>query len=478
MPRSYDAVIVGAGPNGLAAAIVLARAGHSVLVLEANETIGGGCRTAEATLPGFHHDLCAAVHPMGIVSPFFKQLPLHHQGLEWVQSHAALAHPFEDGTAAVLHRSLRDTGETIGGDAAAWAGLMQPFLDWPEVFFDEVLRPIRMPKHPVLMARFGAHALRSCTSLARARFAGARARALFAGCAAHSLLPLDAPASSAIGLVLALAAHAVDWPVVRGGSQRLVDAMAGCLRLVHGEIETSRPVRRMSDLPPNRAVLFDLMPAAVERIAGSALPSSYRNRLRRYRHGPGVFKVDWALSGPIPWRSEACATAATVHLGATIGEIAESEDAAIRGRIAERPFVLVAQQSLFDATRAPAGAHTGWAYCHVPRGSDVDMTDRIERQIERFAPGFRDLILERRAMPPSVVEAHNANMVGGDISGGANDLRQFLFRPFLRWNPYSTPNPRLYLCSSATPPGGGVHGMCGYWAAQAALRHLDSGPPD
>jgi phytoene dehydrogenase-like protein len=474
--RSYDAVIVGAGPNGLAAAIVLARAGHSVLVLEANETIGGGCRTAEATLPGFHHDICAAVHPMGIVSPLFRQLPLRHHGLEWVHPHAALAHPFDDGTAAVLRRSLGDMGETIGDDASPWASLMQPFLDSPDAFFDEVLRPIRMPTHPLLMARFGAHAGRSCLSLARARFAGARARALFAGCAAHSFLPLDAPASSAIGLVLALAAHAVDWPVVRGGSQRLVDAMAGYLRSIRGDIETSLQVRRLSDLPRHRVVLFDLMPAAVERIAGDALPSGYRRRLRRYRHGPGVFKVDWALRGPIPWRAGVCATAATVHLGATMEEIAESEDAASRGRVAERPFVLVAQQSLFDATRAPAGAHTGWAYCHVPRGSAVDMTDRVERQVERFAPGFRDLILARRTMAPSEVEGRNANMVGGDIAGGSNDLRQFLFRPFLRWNPYTTPNPGLYLCSSATPPGGGVHGMCGYWAAQAALRHLQSGP--
>ena len=472
MPRSYDAVIVGAGPNGLAAAIALARSGHSVLVLEANATIGGGCRTAEITLPGFHHDICAAVHPMGIVSPLLKHLPLQHHGLDWVQSRAALAHPFDDGTAAVLHRSVRETGATIGGDASSWASLVAPFLDRPEAFFDDVLRPLRLPKHPILMARFGAHALRSCTSLAQARFAGARARALFAGCAAHAFLPLDAPASSAIGLVLALAAHTIDWPVVRGGSQRLVDAMASYLRSIQGEIETSRQVRRLSDMPPHRVVLFDLMPAAVERIAGDALPPRYRHRLRRYRHGPGVFKVDWALRGAIPWRAEACASAATVHVGGTIDEIAESEDAASRGRIAERPFVLVAQQSLFDPTRAPAGAHTGWAYCHVPTGSDVDMTDRLERQIERFAPGFRDLILERRAMAPSDVEAHNANMVAGDIAGGANDLRQFLFRPFVRWNPYTTPNPSLYLCSSATPPGGGVHGMCGYWAAQAALRHL------
>jgi phytoene dehydrogenase-like protein len=472
MTRRLDAVVVGGGPNGLAAAIVLARAGHSVRLIEANDTIGGGCRTAEITLPGFHHDICAAVHPTGVVSPFLRELPLDRFGVEWVRSAAALAHPFDDGSAAVLYRSVDDTAATIAPDGDAWARLTRPFLRQPDAFFQEILRPVRLPRHPFLMARFGAAGLRSCVSLAEARFRGPRARALFAGCAAHSFLAIDAPGSASFGLVLALAGHAVDWPVVRGGSQRLVEAMANYYVSIGGVIDTGRPVSALGDLPPSRVVLFDLMPALVDRIAGGALPLAYRRRLRAYRHGPGVFKIDWALRAPIPWTAPACATAATVHLGSSLEEIAASEDAMSHGRHAERPFVLVAQPSLFDASRAPAGQHTGWAYCHVPHGSTVDMTGAIERQIERFAPGFRDLILARHTMTTAALEAHNRNMIGGDVGGGANDLLQFLFRPIARWNPYSTPNPRLFLCSSATPPGAGVHGMCGYWAAQAALRRL------
>jgi phytoene dehydrogenase-like protein len=472
MSRPLDAVVVGGGPNGLAAGIVLARAGHSVRLFEANDTIGGGCRTEEITLPGFHHDICAAVHPMGVVSPFVRSLPLDRFGVEWVRSGAALAHPFDDGSAAVLYRSLDQTGTTIEPDGGAWLRLMTPFLRQPQAFFQEILKPVRLPRHPFLMARFGAAGLRSCVSLADARFKGPRARALFAGCAAHSFLPMDAPGSASFGLVLALAGHAVDWPVVRGGSQRLAQAMADYFVSIGGLIETARPVSALHDLPPSRVVLFDLMPALVDKIAGAALPQAYRRKLRAYRHGPGVFKIDWALRAPIPWTAPACAAAATVHLGSSLEEIAASEGAACRGRHPERPFVLVAQQSLFDPSRAPAGQHTGWAYCHVPHGSTIDMTDAIERQVERFAPGFRDLILARRTMTTAAIEAHNGNMLGGDIGGGANDLVQFLFRPFVRWNPYSTPNPRLFLCSSATPPGGGVHGMCGYWAAQAALRRL------
>jgi phytoene dehydrogenase-like protein len=470
VPPAYDAVVIGAGPNGLAAAIVMARAGRSVLVLEGASTIGGGCRTEEKTLPGFRHDLCAAVHPMAVVSPFLQRLPLREFGLEWVHSPAALAHPFDDGTAALLQRSLEATGATIGPDAHAWAGLMRPFLDRSADFFDGVMRPIRLPARPLLMSRFGAVGLSSCMRLARSRFSGEKARALFAGCAAHSFLSMDAPGSASFGVVLALAGHAVDWPVVRGGSQRLVDAMAGYLRSLGGDIETQRPVRRLADLPRHRVALFDLMPAAVARIAADALPSGYRRRLTSYRHGPGVFKLDWALRDAIPWKARECAQAATVHLGATLEEIAASEQAMASGRVAERPFVLVAQQSLFDDTRAPHGAHTGWAYCHVPHGSTVDMTERIEAQIERFAPGFRDRILARHVMAPADIAARNPNMVGGDVGGGANDLMQFLFRPLARWNPYATPNPRIFLCSSATPPGAGVHGMCGYWAAQAALQ--------
>jgi phytoene dehydrogenase-like protein len=469
---SYDAVVVGAGPNGLAAAIVLAEAGRSVLVVEAKASIGGGCRTEDVTLPGFHHDICAAIHPMGAVSPLLRRLPLEQFGLTWVQAPAPLAHPFDDGSAAVLHRSPGATGATLGPDAAAWQQLMHPFLANADALFEEILKPVRIPRHPLLMAHFGALGLRSCTSLVRSRFEGVKAKALFAGCAAHSFLALDAAASASFGLVLALVGHATDWPCARGGSQHIVDSLAAYLRSLGGHIEVGREVRALADVPPSRAVLFDVTPSALERIAGPALPNGYRRQLLAFRHGPGVFKIDWALAGPIPWKASECAHAATVHAAGTYEEIVASEYAATHGAIAERPFVLVAQQSLFDDTRAPAGQHTGWAYCHVPHGATVDMTAAIERQIERFAPGFTDLILARRTMSPAEVEAHNPNMSGGDIGGGANDLTQFFFRPTRRWDPYSTPNPRLFLCSSSTPPGGGVHGMCGYWAAMSALASV------
>jgi phytoene dehydrogenase-like protein len=472
MPRAFDAVIVGAGPNGLSAAIVLAQAGRSVLVLEANDTIGGGCRSGEVTLPGFTHDLCAAVHPMALVSRAFRDLPLQQHGLEWVHPPAALAHPFDDGSAAVLYRDAELTGSTIAPDGEAWVHLMRPFLRHAEALFDETMRPVRVPRHPLLMARFGLSALQSCTTLISRRFHGAAARALFTGCAAHSFLPMDATASSAIGLVIALVGHATDWPIVRGGSQRLANALAAHLCSIGGTIETGRRVRSLADLPAHHQALFDVAPRALDQIAGDALPEGYRRRLRAFRHGPGVFKIDFALSGPIPWRAEVCRQAGTVHLGATHEEIAESERAAWDGRVADRPFVLVAQQSLFDDSRAPRGQHTGWAYCHVPHGSTVDMSERIERQIERFAPGFRDLVLARHTMSTADVEAYNATMIGGDVAGGANDLAQMLARPFARWNPYSTPNPALFLCSGSTPPGGGVHGMCGYWAAHAALQRM------
>ena len=466
----YDAVVVGAGPNGLAAAVVLAEAGRSVLVLEAKPTIGGGCRTAELTLPGFHHDICAAIHPMGIVSPFLQRLPLGKFGLKWVKASAPLAHPFDDGTAAVLHRSLSATAATLDEDGDAWTALMQPLLNNSDALFDDILRSVRLPRHPFLMARFGALGLRSCASLVRRRFRGPKARALFAGCAAHSFLALDAAASASFGLVLALVGHATDWPCAEGGSQRIVDALAAYLLSLGGTIEVNREVRTMRDIPESRAVLFDLAPRLTERIAGADLPEGFRKQLRAFRYGPAVFKVDWALREPIPWTAPECHQAATVHAAGTFEELVASEHDAVSGRICERPFVLVAQQSLFDATRAPSGQHTGWAYCHVPHASTVDMAERIERQIERFAPGFGDIILARRTMSPADVEAHNANMIGGHIAGGANELTQFFFRPTLRWNAYTTPNPRLFLCSSSTPPGGGVHGMCGYWAAREALK--------
>jgi phytoene dehydrogenase-like protein len=467
---SYDAVIVGSGPNGLTAGIILAQEGLSVLVLEAKETIGGGARTEQITLPGFHHDICSAIHPVGVVSPVFRQLGLERLGVEWAYPEIPLAHPFDDGSAALLQVSLDETERSLGPDAASWRSLMEPFVRSSEQFFEEILRPIRIPSHPLLMLRFALQGLRSCSSVARGRFSGKHARGLFTGCAAHSILPLDSFATSSFGMVLAVAGHAISWPCARGGSQKIVDALAAHLGELGGEIRTGTPVVSLDQLPPSRALLFDLTPRQIARIAGDAFPPGYRRRLESFRYGGGVFKVDWALDGPIPWKAHECSLAGTVHLGCTFEEISASEHDVTHGKIPDRPFVLVAQQSMFDRTRAPEGKHTGWAYCHVPHGSTVDMTERIERQIERFAPGFRDLILARRTMNSADVERHNPNMIGGDIGGGANDFGQFLFRPTPRWNPYTTPNERIFICSSSTPPGGGVHGMCGYHAARTALR--------
>jgi phytoene dehydrogenase-like protein len=468
---SCDAVVVGAGPNGLTAAAILSLAGLKVLVVEGNPTIGGGCRTESLTLPGFAHDVCSAIHPMGAVSPVFELLGLTGLGVEWVPAPLPLAHPLDDGRAAVLSRDLSQTSASLGEDGRAWARLVGPFVAQHRAFFAEILKPVRMPWHPLLMARFGAVGLQSCERVAR-RFATAAARALLAGNAAHSVLPLDAAASASFGIVLAVAGHAMDWPCARGGSRRIVEALAAAARAAGCEIATGTFVRSLSDLPSSRAVLFDLTPRQVEAIAGAALTPAYRRRLRAFRYAPGTFKIDYALSAPIPWRARECAEAATVHVGGTFEEIAQSEADANAGRISERPFVLVAQQSRFDATRAPAGQHTGWAYCHVPHGSEVDMTERIERQIERFAPGFRDTILARAVRTPAAIEAHNPNMIGGDIGGGSNGFGQFLFRPMARWNPYATSNAKIFLCSSSTPPGGGVHGMCGYHAAVTALSRV------
>jgi phytoene dehydrogenase-like protein len=468
--RSYDAVVVGAGPNGLAAAITLARAGRSVLVREANGTVGGGARSAELTLPGFTHDVCSAVHPLAAGSPFFRTLPLAEHGLEWVFPPAALAHPFDDGTAAVLERSVEATAATLGADAGAYRRLMGRLVaDWP-LLENALLGPPRWPRHPLALARFGLRALRPASRLAEGWFEGARARAFFAGLAAHSFLPLEKAPSAVFGLVLGITGHAIGWPIPRGGAQRIADALASYFRSLGGEIETDARVGLIDELPPARAVLCDVTPRQLVRIAGHRLPSGYKRKLGRYLYGPAVYKIDWALDGPVPWRAKECARAGTVHLGGTWEEVAASERAAWRGEHAEKPFVLVAQPSLFDSARAPAGKHTLWAYCHVPFGSEVDMTERIERQVEGFAPGFRDRVLARHAMSPADLERHNANLVGGDINGGAQTLRQLFTRPTLRL--YSTPLEGLYICSSSTPPGGGVHGMCGRAAALRALRDV------
>ena len=469
--RSYDVVIVGAGPNGLTAAAVLSLAGLSVLVLERNARIGGSSRTEALTLPGFQHDVCSAIHPMGVVSQIFRALELQEHGLVWVPAALPLAHPLPNGRAAILSRTMQETVENLGADGSTWQRLVQPFVARHAQFFSDILRPVRIPRDPLLMARFGVVGLDSCVRLAR-RFRGELARALLAGNAAHSFRPLESAGSAAFGVVLAVAGHALDWPCARGGSQAIADALASKALAAGCEIRTDVPVRSLADVPPARAVVFDVTPRQLLAIAGDELSASYRAKLERFRYGPAAFKIDYALASPIPWRAADCARAATVHVGGTLEEVARSEADACAGRIADAPFVLVAQQSSFDGRRAPSGQHTGWAYCHVPNGCDVDMTDRIERQIERFAPGFRDTILARHVMPPRALESHNPNLVGGDIGGGANTLRQVLARPFPRWNPYTTSNPRIFVCSSSTPPGGGVHGMCGYWAARSVLSRV------
>jgi phytoene dehydrogenase-like protein len=448
-----------------------------VLVLEAAETAGGGMRSAELTLPGFTHDVCSAIHPWPLASPFLRRLPLDQHGVELIHPTAPLAHPFEDGTTAILDRTVEATGASLGDDAASWARLIGPYANAAETLLAAALAPPVPPRHPVAIGRLGLHGLRSASGVARARFGGDRARGLFGGLAAHSMLPLSAPASASFGLMLAVVGHAFGWPLVRGGSQRLADGLVSYLRSLGGEIETGHPVESVDDLPPARTVLLDLTPRGVARVAGARFSRRYRRWLSRYRYGPGVFKLDWALDGPVPWRNAACARAATVHLGGTLDQIAASEDAVSRGEHPEAPFVLVAQQSLFDPTRAPAGKHTLWGYCHVPNGSTLDMTDRIEREVERFAPGFRNLVIARSTMTAAELEAYNPNYVGGDINGGLQSLRQLLARPVPRLVPYSTPDSSIFICSSATPPGGGVHGMCGYFAAQAALRSLRRSTP-
>jgi phytoene dehydrogenase-like protein len=465
-----DAVVVGSGPNGLAAAITLAQHGLSVSIFEAAPTVGGGMRSAELTLPGFVHDVCSAVHPMALASPVMKALPLAQHGLEWIQPDYPFAHPLDGGIAAVQERSVRATAERLGADTRAYRRLMDPLTTRAEWLFDDLLGPFRIPRHPLAAMRFGWWAVRSAKGLAKANFRTDPARALVAGLAAHAVLPLEQSPGAAIALMLGLAGHAVGWPVPRGGAQKIADAMTSYFRKLGGEVVTSRRVASLDELPPARAVLLDLTPRQVVAVAVKKLPACYRRRLERYRYGPGVFKVDWALSEPIPWRAPECARAATVHLGGTLEEVAAVERAPWRGEYPERPFVLLTQPSLFDPTRAPAGKHTAWGYCHVPHGSTVDLTERIEAQVERFAPGFRDVILARHTTNTAELERYNANCVGGDVGGGVADWWQLFTRPVARLNPYTTALPGLFICSSSTPPGGGVHGLCGYFAARTALR--------
>jgi phytoene dehydrogenase-like protein len=466
----YDAVVIGSGPNGLAAAITMAQQGKSVVVYEAQENIGGGARSAELTLPGFIHDVCSSVYPLAIASPFFRSLPLEQNGLEWIQPSAAVVHPFDDGTAVTLERSVEATAAQLGPDEKSYRELMAPLVaGWNGLDVD-LLGPIRVPRHPLKLARFGALGLQPARRLVENRFLERRARGLFAGLAAHSMLPLEHRGTAAFGLVLGITGHSAGWPIARGGAQKLTDALAAYLLALGGEIIPNRPVRRLDELPSSRVVLCDLTPRQLMRIAGDRLSISFRKKLQRYRYGMGAFKIDWALSAPVPWTTRECARAATVHLGGTLEEIALSEDSAWRGEHADKPFVLLAQPSLFDSSRAPEGKHTLWGYCHVPHGSTFNMQERIENQIERFAPGFRQVVMDRHVMSPLELERRNANLIGGDINGGAPTLGQLFFRPTVKM--YRTSGKGLYLCSASTPPGGGVHGMCGYFAARKALKEM------
>lgn len=465
--RAWDVVVVGSGPNGLAAAIAAAQRGRSTLLVEAAPTIGGGLRSGELTQPGFVHDLCASVHPMGVASPFFRSLPLAEHGLEWITPPASAAHPLDDGSAAMLWNDLERTADGLGTDGRRYRRIFGRLArDWPRLEPD-VLAPIGIPRHPISWARFGIPALLPAATWTRLALRTSRARALFAGCAGHSIVPFDYLASAAVGLVLTTVAHVRGWPVARGGSQTIADALAAHFRSLGGTIQTDTLIERAEQLPVAGHTLFDTSPRAMARIMGARLPAGFRRRLERFPHGPGAFKVDWALSAPIPWRDPACLEAATVHVGGSLEEIAVAEAAPWRGEVAERPFVLLTQPSLFDTSRAPAGHHTAWGYCHVPPGSAEDMTARIEAQVERFAPGFRDVIVARAVRGPSTLEAGNPNYVGGDIGGGANTLQHLVLRP--TWRRYATPDPSVFLCSAATPPGGGVHGMCGVHAAERAL---------
>jgi phytoene dehydrogenase-like protein len=469
IPQS-DVIVIGSGPNGLAAAITMQQAGYSVCVLEGESSIGGSCKSAELTLPGFRHDICSAVFPLGIASPFFQSLPLEKYGLEWIHSPACLAHPLDNAAPALLWPGLEQTLENLTGEAGAYEKFISKFLPSSRQLFSEILAPIHVPRHPALLLRFGSQALRSAEALSKHFFSTDRGRAMFAGLAAHSMLRLDQSVSSATALVLSIAAHYKGWPIAKGGAQSITDALASYFRSLGGTILVDARVDSLRQLPPARAILADITPRELLRIAGDLLPQQFRHRLGKFRVGFAAYKVDWALDAPIPWSSPECSLAATVHLGGSFAEIADSERQVSSGGVAQRPFVLLSQPSLFDSSRAPIGGHTAWAYCHVPNGYEVSVEDLIENQVERFAPGFRKHILARSVLGPRALQRHNPNLVGGDISGGTVDLGQLFLRPTHRL--YSTPITNVYLCSSSTPPGPGVHGMCGYFAAKTALRHL------
>lgn len=464
---NHDAVIIGSGPNGLAAAITLAQAGRSVAIYEAKATVGGGTRSAELTLPGFIHDICSAIHPLGVSSPFFRSLPLEKHGLRWIHPTFPLAHPFEDGKVALLDRSLDITSDSLILDGYAYKNLMKSFVKHSDHLFEDILAPMHFPKHPFLMLHFAYYAVQSAIGFSNRYFDYEKARGFFCGLAAHANMPLEKPLTAAFGMVLGILGHSAGWPFPEGGSQKIADALASYFLSIGGKIYTNAPIDTIDQFTDSTPILCDITPKQLLKIAGHRLPENYKKKLERYRYGPGVFKIDWALNAPIPWKSSDCRKAGTVHIGGTASEIAESERAVWNGKPSEKPYIILAQQSLFDPTRAPVGKQTVWAYCHVPNGCTMDMTDRIENQIERFAPGFKDCILAKHTFSPQQLQDYNPNYIGGDINGGVQDIYQLFTRPVAKLVPYSTPIKNLYICSSSTPPGGGVHGMCGYQAAKA-----------
>ncbi|MEL7834311.1 NAD(P)/FAD-dependent oxidoreductase [Fodinibius sp. Rm-B-1B1-1] len=469
---SYDAIIIGSGPNGLAAGIHLAQKGLSVKIFEKSDTIGGGTRTQELIQPGFYNDVCSAIHPLAKASPFLKSLPLEEYGLEWIQPEVPVAHPLDNQPAGALFRSLDKTIDHLGQDGKTYQKWITPFIDsWDELLTD-ILAPFSpIPNNPILMARFGLKALRSANGFAK-RYQTKKARAVFAGIAAHGIMPFDDIATAAIGLVLGTAAHTVGWPYPKGGSQAITNAMAQHFQSLGGEIETGVEITSVDELPESQTILFNNTPKQILDIAGKHLPQSYAQKLQRYKYGQGVFKLDFALSDPIPWKDELCRKAGTVHVGGTLAEIAISEKQSANGKHPEKPYVLVAQQSLGDNSRAPSDNHTGWAYCHVPNGSTKNMTKPIIQQIERFAPGFRDCIIDMHSMNTKAMQSYNPNYIGGDINGGRADITQLFTRPTGLFDPYYIPKTNMYIASSSTPPGGGVHGMCGYHAAESVLRRI------
>lgn len=470
--NDVDAVIVGSGPNGLAAAVTLLQTGLKVLIIEAKNSIGGGMRTQALTLPGYLHDVCSAIHPLAAGSSFFKGLMLEDHGLEWIYPTVAVAHPLDDGTAVFLTNSVSETAASLGQDKENYQKCMKPFFNqWNTLLTELLTFPFR-PHHPLVLARFGFFAVQSAKGFVKRTFSGSRAKALFAGLAAHSMLPLESKFTTAIGLLLGLSGHKIGWPMPKGGSQKISGALERIIRSLGGIIQLNNPVRNFSDLPASKVTIFDVTPRQLLNITGDKFSGNFRRQLEKFRYGSGIFKVDLALNSPIPWKAKVCFSAGTIHVGGTLEEICDAENQVWRKSHPEKPFVLLAQQSLFDPSRAPKGKHTAWAYCHVPSGSVFDMTDRIENQIERFAPGFKDCIIKRHKMTAKDFEDYNPNYIGGDINGGVQNWRQFFTRPSIRINPYTTPDKKIFICSSSTPPGGGVHGMCGYNAAQTVLRKI------